>query len=154
MESITLTVSGVEIIKEGFKKNGEPYALKKITSSTGKKASTFLDGIQPGQTYYFLMETSQFKGKDNQMHDSFNLVGFDNVKYEQEKRPINPKPSAPSGAGQNTPPMEPRMAAPQTTLNAPTSDGFTQKDRETAEASLKVLKAIYQSMNGAPIEGV
>ena len=126
MNRITLTIKGIEVIKEGNQKqSGEPYTLSRVMGDDDKRYSTFLKGLQIGETYNFLVENKPFRGKNGKMIDSYNLTGFDNGKYEQEMR----KPY------QNAAPSRPQV----------TGSGFTEKDRKTLENIETMVKAIYNS---------
>lgn len=85
MNKETLTIAGIEEIKRGFKKNGEPYTMLRVKDSNGKKHTTFLEGLRIGETYDFLTVKEPFKGKDGNMHEGSKITGFDNVAYEAKK---------------------------------------------------------------------
>lgn len=96
MNSITLTVKGISIKKEGTNSNG-PWHLYGVEDTNGKKHSTFLEGLVIGETYDFLQEiephTSQ---RDGKTYQSSRLTGFDSKKYEGKgERPIQATPANP-----------------------------------------------------------
>lgn len=123
MNKETLTVKGLEIIKEGKKKtNGEPYTMSKVTDQNGKKHTTFLEGLQIGETYDFLTVKEPFTGKDGRTHEGSKITGFDNVAYEAKKE----RPAQATAPAVNNPP----------------NSGFTPEDR-------RKLDAIYDTIVSA-----
>lgn len=134
MDKQTLTIAGIEEIKRGFKKTGEPYIMLRVKDTNGKKHTTFLEGLQIGETYNFLTIKEPFKGKDGNMHEGSKITGFDNVAYEnkQERPATQSTPSRPA----------------QVNLGGLT--GFTENDRRTLEAILAGIDTLVKYTTGQP----
>jgi hypothetical protein len=120
---MTITIAGKELISKGTKpKSGEPWTLWKVTDTNGKKHSTFLEGIEIGETYQFIQELKPFVSKkDGKTYQSSNLTGFDNV-----SKPV---------------------AAPENNLRLG-EDGFTNEDRKNIGALLTLAQNIYKYLSG------